>query len=590
MKRILWIIATVAVLAGLGLWSLRFFSESRIEGKLDLAKAEAGARGWALTWGTREATGFPVVNRVQLTGVALVSELGVLVRIGDVIVAQDPEAAGALAIQLPGEMALTVPISALARQQSPFLPPKVDLTFATENALLRIGSDPAGGLTAILTASALRAALDQTDFPVSLSIDAGTVSVESDVAEAGRRFRLKSGSFGVDMRDSSGAGALVVDSRYTDLSLGATVRADGFASFMDGLQTLSEKLASGAFQSASQVVTVSSLQPGAPGGRPTTLTWKAGPQTGLFQIDKGTLGYSAEDRDVVATLDLPNERGFERAAASMLYYQRQFELPFVNTGETPRPGSLRIAVEDFVPDEATWQGFDPDARLAREPADLLFDAKATLRLTGGRGALPVEFSNVSLETFRLGALGATAEAKGDVEILQPIALPLGLIEVSLTGADMLVGSLHEVGVLDDKRAEMTRAILQVYARPAPDADRHETEVAFTKDGMLINGRTTDGRTPGRAPEILLDPTRTPGGDTPADGGPAPGTGDGGNGDPANSGPGNGDAGAGDGPAPDKPAVAPGAGDTSDDDAAPRIAPSGDPAPATGGAAEPRPSE
>lgn len=527
MKRILWIVAVVAVLAGLGLWSMRFLGESRIEGALNKAKAEIGARGWALTWGTRQAKGFPVANRVHLTDVALVSELGVLIKVGDVVVAQDTEAPGALVVRLPEEVRLTVPIGALARQQTPFLPPRVDVTFTTEDARLRVGAGETGALTVILTASVLRAALDQSDFPVRLAIDAGSLSLESDVAENARRFRLKSGSFALDLRDSSERGALVVDSRYTELSIGATARADGIDAFFEGLQKLTDQLAKGAFQSASQVVTVSSLQPGAGTGRPTSLTWKAGPQTGVFRIDKGTLGYSAEDRDVVATLDRPTARGFDRYTASMLYYQREFELPFVNTGQTPRPGSLRIAVEDFLPDEATWQGFDPEVKLAREPADLLFDAKASLRLTPGRGGLPIEFSNISLETFRLTALGATAEAVGDVEVLQPIALPLGEIKVILQGAGALVEGLHGIGVLDDEKAEMTRAILQVYARPAADADRHDTEVAFTKDGMLINGRTIDGRTPGRAPEVLLDPTRPSDGTGAPDADPAPEEGSGG---------------------------------------------------------------
>ena len=70
MKRIVLIVVVVAALAGLGLWTLRFLGESRIGGQLDLAKAGAEARGWALTWGAQETVGFPLADGVRLTDVA----------------------------------------------------------------------------------------------------------------------------------------------------------------------------------------------------------------------------------------------------------------------------------------------------------------------------------------------------------------------------------------------------------------------------------------------------------------------------------------------------------------------------------------
>ena len=518
MKRILWIVVSIAVLGGVGLWSMRFFGESQIDRRLNQVQAQAEARGWAVTWGERSAEGFPVANRVRLKDVALVSKTGVLIRAPELTIARDEAATEALAVRLPSEINLTVPVGQLTRESNPILPERLNVTISTEDALARVGAGENGEITAILNASSLRAAIDQQDFPVKLAVEAGTVTFETDPAEAARRLRLRASTFGVDLRDTSGGGTSVIDSRYTDLAIGATVRASDLAGFIKALGEMSEKLADGAFQSASQSITVSILQPGG-GGRPSSLTWTAGPQTGLFQIDKGTLGYSAEDRDIAATLSLPTPQGFVSYKATALFYQRQFELPIIGTGETPRPGSLRIAVEDFLPDDESFALVDPDARLGRDPADLVFDAKGTLRLLLGQRGFPVEFSNISLATFRLAAAGAVAEASGDVEILQPINLPLGEIKVAVTGGAALIGKLKAAGILDDKLAETARAILQVYARPDPTADRHETEVSFTGDGMLINGRTTDGRTPADKAAEDLDPTK-PRDDSGGEDGPA----------------------------------------------------------------------
>lgn len=544
MKRIIWIIAIVAVVAGAGYGAMRFLGDSAIERRLEAAKADALARGWALTVGGQTAEGFPVTNAVHLTDVALVSTGGLLIKAAKVIVAEDPTAKGALAIRLPGKIDMAVPIGQTMRHDNPILPAQIAVAITSEDMLLRIGAGETGDLTAILTATMLRAALDQADFPVKMSLDTGDLSFDTEPSDKGRRIRLKAARFALDLRDTSSNATSVLDSRYTGLSIGATVRAKSVDEFIAGLQTLSEGVLDGAFQSASQVITVSMLQPGAPAGRPSHLTWKAGPQTGLFQVDKGILGYSAEDRDISAVLDLPTAEGTNTLKATALFYQRQFEIPFVSTGLTPRPGSLRIAFEDVSPAKETWAIFDPEAQLDRAPADLVFDSTATLRIDKGGQGLPVEFSNISLSLFRLAALGGVVEAKGDIEVLQPINLPLGEIKVDIAGADALISKLGLAGILSDEMARSADAILKVYARPDTDADRHETDVAFTTDGMLINGRTLDGRTP-RA-RIELSPRKPRDGATspdadaespkPADGAAAP---DGGTPADAGDGPENG---------------------------------------------------
>lgn len=528
MKRTLMIAAAVLVVAAIGLGGLWYKSRGEIDRRIEAAKAAAEARGWTLTWSGREVQGFPFASGVLLNDVALVSVKGILIKAGDVRIAEDAETPGALAATFPAETSIEIPAGGLARETMPHLPARLRVAVASEDMRMIFRDTGDAEPAIVLAVHSLRAVIDQDDFPIKIALDATGLDAVSEPATDARKLRMKAASFGLDLRDLSSGSPSVLDSRYTDLQIGATVRASGLDEFTTRLAELAEKLVSGGFQSASQIITLSAFQAGSADGRPANLTWRAGPQTGIFEIDQGSLTYDSEDRDIEARVELPGTGAF---GARALFYQRRVKLPIVSVGASARDGALRIAVEDFMPDEDTWKAFDPTGRFAREPADLLVDATATMYLTGGRGgALPAEFSNISLAALTLSALGATVSASGDVEILQPINLPLGEIKVAMTGMGALIDKLRGIGLLDEAKADEFDAMLKVFARPVEAEDRHETELTFTNDGMLVNGLTSTGERPGGAPPPA-DADAPSAGEMPADGAPAdgttPATGDGG---------------------------------------------------------------
>ena len=503
MKRIAWIAIGVVVLAGVGLGALYYMRQGQVDAQLEAVKARLAERGWTVTWAAKEVDGTPFLSdRVRLAGTALVSEGGVLVKLGDITITEDEASPGALAASFPPETTVEIPVGGLAREQMPILPERLTIAVASEAMRLVLRDTGDAEPMMVLFADRLRATVDQEDFPITVAVDAASLEGASEPAPGSRKLRLKSNDFALDLRDASGPAPTIVDSRYTELQIGATIEAGDFAEFQEKFRALAENLIQGAFQSSGQTIVVSSM---GGGGQPQTLTWKAGPQTGIFGIDQGTFTYDSEDRDIEVAVEVPEVSGAFDATA--LFYQRRIKLPLVGPGSSPRDGALRIAVEDFMPGETLWKSFDPTGRFEREPADLLLDATSSMRLAGGQGrAVPVELSNVSLNELKVAALGATVDASGDVEILQPINLPLGRIDVSLTGAGALIDKLRGIGVLDEGLADQADAILQVYARAAEDADRHQTEIAFTNDGLLINGLSTDGPPPPSDPgEDLLRP-------------------------------------------------------------------------------------
>lgn len=489
MNRILAIALGVLVFVAVGVAGLWYWSRSEAEARLATAIEQAEALGWTVTYGAAEVEGFPMAGSVRLDELAIVSERGVLAQIGTIHVTP---AEGGAAIELPDEMRVTIPVSGLNRRQFPILPQKVMVDLRGDDMALTFGED---GRTA-LDARTFAAAIDQDDFALKLAIDAEGLSTATDFDAERRRLRLDADAFTVDFRETGGEGAAVIVSRYATLSMGGSLRAQTLAGLIGGLTGRVDDLVDLAFKSAAQEITLSTQTDA--DTPPTRLTWTAGEQIGALRVSAGTLDYETEERGITAELELPEQDKIELAAD---LYARLVQIPLVTEDGEPGDGRLRISLTEVTADDAFWQMVDPDARLGRDPARLVIDAVATMRLAPGQGPTPFEFSNISLDRFEIAAAGAEFDASGDVEILQPINLPLGKIDVRASGVRGLVAGLEASGWLSAEAAEAARAILEVYARPvgATSKDRYETEVTFNNSGVLINGRPPTGegaRAPG----------------------------------------------------------------------------------------------
>lgn len=160
--------------------------------------------------------------------------------------------------------------------------------------------------------------------------------------------------------------------------------------------------------------------------------------------------------------------------------------------ETPQPGSLRLAMIRLDGDDSFWNNLDPKAVLDRSPAELLLDVEATAKLTGRIDRLgptepfPVQLANVSVNGFDVRALGGEMSATGDVEVLQPINLPLGALDIRINKGNAVLSALTQAGLIDETTRSMAAAMLQVYARPI-DEDTHETDLTFGNEGITMNG-------------------------------------------------------------------------------------------------------
>ena len=103
------------------------------------------------------------------------------------------------------------------------------------------------------------------------------------------------------------------------------------------------------------------------------------------------------------------------------------------------------------------------------------------------GRFPLVLSNISVNTMDLSALGGRVRASGDVEVLQPINLPLGALEIRMSNPNAVMDALKQAGLIDEPTWTAGTAMLRVYARPGEGEDNWETDVTFENDGITVNG-------------------------------------------------------------------------------------------------------
>jgi len=497
MKRIL-IVVAVLVLLGAGGWTAMWFiGRGEIEKHIALERTDLAARGWTVTLGDMSIGGFPFGYRVTMTEFAAVStENGILVRAPALVVAADGDVDGRYVAALPEGLSVDLPLSEFVRRQNQLLPKVVKIAVRGEGLQFSAGGSDSGLDSFGLRAGALAMAIDQPDFDIKIGFAATGVDAVLEPDPQGRQLRFSAARVRAGLEDHSVGEKPTFLTRYDTVTAAMLVSASGLDNFMTGLAERRAGLVEGTFESAGQEIVATILtavdQPVA------RVTYRAGEQTGGFGIDEGNLTYRAEERDVAMELVIPpaGARVARLYSGTAEVYERSLRLPVWTGQSEPHEGTLRLSLTGVAADEDVWNAQDPEGVLDRAPGEVQVDITSTLRFGGtGGGGLPVEFSNVSVNDLSLGALGATAKVKGDVEILQPINLPLGALGVRLSGAGGLIDALKAAGLIDDKTHETAAAILEVYARRALDEDRHETVVSFENEGIRINGRALGGLPP-----------------------------------------------------------------------------------------------
>jgi len=93
---------------------------------------------------------------------------------------------------------------------------------------------------------------------------------------------------------------------------------------------------------------------------------------------------------------------------------------------------------------------------------------------------------LTLNNLQVSFGGAELTGVGDVDFTpgQIIPVPVGSVDLSLTGANGLIQTLSNAGLLPPEQAGMARGMLGMFAIPGSAPDSYTSSIQFGADGSV----------------------------------------------------------------------------------------------------------
>ena len=223
-----------------------------------------------------------------------------------------------------------------------------------------------------------------------------------------------------------------------------------------------------------------------------------------IKMDESGLTYGGATNDVsvetiLPQLPFPVAMGIKKMAFGLT-------MPLTKD-EEPQDFGLNLTLADFTLSDAIWAMFDPTGKLPRDPANLALDlaGKASVlvdimdtaqmaKIEDG-DAEPVQLNALTLNSLLLSLAGAELTGQGDVAfdnddttVYEGMPTPVGDVAFKLTGANTLIETLVDMGLIGPEQMMMARMGLGAFAVPGEGDDVLTSKIEFTEDGgVLANG-------------------------------------------------------------------------------------------------------
>lgn len=376
------------------------------------------------------------------------------------------------------------------------LPDPVNIDFETINAQVVVDGLPSSRRSVITTADSLLLVFSDADTGSHIAVEfQGLESTAKLPLQIGGQPVTSTGT--IDLLDfvvkgvaETGA-AVTVEGQIDNITMAGSSdlrSADDFEAMMDG--TLSGKI-SGAFTSGKSVTHMASAGTAETTGGDLRIT--GGTSSTNFSLEDGSLVLNAEHRNSSWEMESQGEGPLTNAKLNADLFEVIYQVPFAPSEEM-KPFETKLAIIGLTLDEALWDALDKEKTLERSPAELLFDANGTMRLTKPQSevrsgeAPPVAFGTLSINRADAAALGAYVKATGDIEFIQPINLPNGAVTVRAKGVIEAMTSLVDTGVLTPDILLITSLMAQNYLRVDPATNEMIGQVEMGVGGITINGK------------------------------------------------------------------------------------------------------
>lgn len=251
--------------------------------------------------------------------------------------------------------------------------------------------------------------------------------------------------------------------------------------------------------SASDITLAISVQD-APETFDLSVTMDGGTGSANFDADRVEYGVLY---DGIAFAASGSEIPFPQVTGGLGSWETRISLPTGSTQDAV-PADVKIALRDVVMGEEIWTMFDPMGSLARNPATLVLDLGAEVRVLQSlfsddiflSADMPFEPDALTLREFLLSAVGASLAGSGSFAFdwSQPGAFgpgtPLteGTLNLSLTGGNALLNTLVSMGLIGQQEANGVLAMLGMIGQRGAGDDEIVSEITVQPNGqVLANG-------------------------------------------------------------------------------------------------------
>lgn len=343
------------------------------------------------------------------------------------------------------------------------------------------------------------------DLEISLTALEGLYAIGQGVAEERIiRSDLSAGAMAMsaDVADPEGAeGEVSIIATVTNLVTTSTGTLSAFAA-MSGMDTLAGEgvtsEGSATYGSARYEIT------GEDDTGPFALAASSSGGEVDFSLDEGAVAYGGVNRDIAVSFS-GAQIPFPQVGFAMAESAWEFSGP-VGTGETPEDFGMLLRLQDLTVDDMIWSMFDPGGAIPRDPATLVLDlagqgnwlvdvtdpALDPMEIEGNVG----EVSALTINELRLDMAGAELTGSGDftfdnedTETFDGMPRPEGAMDFTLVGANGLLETLVNMGLLPQDQAMGARMMLGLFARPGEGEDTLVSRIEVTPEGSVFaNGQ------------------------------------------------------------------------------------------------------
>ncbi len=227
-----------------------------------------------------------------------------------------------------------------------------------------------------------------------------------------------------------------------------------------------------------------------------------------ISFDSQAVSYNVLTKDIAVDTVVPDVPipGMELPLAlSLGEYGINVAFPLAKT-EEPTDFALGLNLTDLTINDDIWAMGDPAGALPRDPITMQIDLTGTAKLffdlldpeqadAIAMADVPGELHSLSLNNLLVTAVGATLDGTGaftfdntDLTTIPDIPRPEGEVTLNLAGANKLIDTLIQMGLVPEDQAMGARMMMGMFARNVGD-DQLTTTVEVNAEGHVIaNGQ------------------------------------------------------------------------------------------------------